>query len=434
MRLFWPGVFLFHCLLVSCGDKKSKIEKVELVVEAERIAASKSRNPDDVRPYDEALSWHEYKVSRVVSGDLTDPVIRVAHWTVLNGKKVPLSTTIGETARMKLSDFNTVLGIKNVPRSDDLDFSEQEPPRFLDISQPLPPKVVLGDVRMDYGGVFSDQMKLYWKLRPQLKLVAMGNSHATKGIATPYFFDEENRSAPVAFNLAPPGAGMDLQCLLIREYVLPLPKLAWVVWVPSVRSFNARRDESRKYKEFTSSRGYAWDRSHQSELWPVPASPPVTLKDLESVDFSNVDIWGWEGRRKNLLPDDPAEQRKAILKEMEKPDFAVSEESWKLFTDTLRMLNDKGVRVLLVLTPMHPLIKDMPAADVDGTTREGMAEMLRRLEGLHAQMPQVWFRDFNQGGNHKFTPDLFYDADHLDRGGARELSKLIIRWMAEIEK
>ena len=419
--------------LSSCGQKKPA-EKVDLIVEVERVAASKTRTPEDVRPYDEALSWHEYKVKRTISGELTAQVIRVAHWTVLNGKAVPLSTRIGAVERLKLADFNSVEGIKAVPRSDELDIAVEEPPRFLDLSQPLPPKAILGDDRTDYGGSFSEQMKLYWKLRPQLKLVAMGNSHATKGIATPYFYGQENQKTPVALNMAPPGACIELECLVIREYVLPLPALKWVVWVPSARSFNSRRNEVRKYKDFIASRGYAWDQSHKKELWPVPASPPVTMKDMEEIEFGNVDFWGWEGRKKSLLPEEPEEARKAILKDMEKPDFAVSEASWKMFTDTLQSLADKGVRVLLVNTPMHPLIKDMPTADPDGTTHEGMAEMVRRLEELHKKMPQVWFRDFNHDGHHDFPNDAFYDTDHLNRGGAHELTNMILRWMDEIEK
>ena len=60
-------------------------------------------------------------------------------------------------------------------------------------------------------------------------------AHATKGIATQEFFGAENRRTPLALNLAPPGACLEMECLVIREYVLPLPKLQWVVWVPSAR-------------------------------------------------------------------------------------------------------------------------------------------------------------------------------------------------------
>ncbi len=436
MRVLPPSICLLVSLagLCSCGEKKKPAGRVDLIVEAERVAASKSRTPEDVQPYDESLSWHEYKVKRVISGELAEPVIHVAHWTVLNGKAVPLSTGIGEAMRMKLATFETVEGIKAVPRCDELEIAADEPPRFLDLSQPLPPKAILGEDRADYAGSFSDQMKLYWKLRPQLKLVAMGNSHATKGIATQEFYGAENRRTPVALNLAPPGACLEMECLVIREYVLPLPKLQWVVWVPSARTFNARRKETWKYDDFMGSRGYAWDRAHQEELWPVPASPPVTLEDLGTVESGIVDFWGWGGRRKRLLPEDPAAARQAILKDLEKPDFEISEEHWKLFTDTLRMLTDRGVGVLLVNMPMHPFLKDMPTADPNGTTHEGMAEMVRRLEGLHAEMPRVWFRDFNLGGRHDFPHEVFYDADHLNRSGSRDLTKRIVRWMEEIGK
>lgn len=423
--------------LSSCdkpSDKKSRAVHVDLVVELVRVAASKTRTPEDVRPYDESLAWHEYQVKRVLSGELKDKVIRVAHWTVLHGKAVPLSTKIGEASTMKIAPWSEVEGIREVNASNDLDIVSEEPPRFLDLSQPLPAKVILADARCDYGGSLNDPMLLYWKLRGQLKLVAMGNSHATKGICTPEFFGNDNAIAPIAFNLAPPAAGVELQCLIIKDYVLPLPKIEWVVWVASARIFNEKRDEQRKYLEFVESRGRKYDLENAGKLWPVPASPLMTVKEIEQqLETLNVDWWGWDGRRKSLLDENEKIARQQIYKEIEKPDFVFSEPRWKLFTDTVRALNAKGVRVMLVTLPLHPVLRDSPAADPDGTSHEGMAEVCRRLAALHGELSLTWYHDFNEGEHHGFKHEDFYDADHVNRIAARTITRKIDAMMKECE-
>ncbi len=430
-------IFVLLAFLCACDRTppgKPKAVHVDLVVEVVRVAASKTLTPEEVRPYDESLAWHEYQVKRVISGELKDKVIRVAHWTVLHGKAVPLSTKTGEVSTMKVSPWSEVEGIREVNARNDLDIVSEEPPRFLDLSQPLPAKVILADARCDYGGSLNDQMLLYWKLRGQIKLVAMGNSHATKGICPAEFYGKDNEIAPIAFNMAPPAAGVELQCLVIKDYVLPLPKIEWVVWVASPRIFNEKRDEQRKYHEFVESRGRKYDLGNADKLWPAPASPLMTIKGLEEqLEPLNVDLWGWDGRRKSLLDENEKIATKQIFKEIEKPDFVFSEARWKLFTDTVRALNAKGVRVMLVTLPLHPVLRDSLAADPDGTTHEGMADVCRRLAALHEELPLTWYHDFNEGEHHDFKHADFYDADHVNRITARAITRKIAVMIKERE-
>ena len=91
---------LLAVLLSSCGEKE-KVAEGEVLVEAERIAASKAQTPKDVQPYDEGLAWHEYRVKRLLDGKLDASTIRVAHWTVLSAKAVPVSTQKGEVMKLK---------------------------------------------------------------------------------------------------------------------------------------------------------------------------------------------------------------------------------------------------------------------------------------------------------------------------------------------
>ncbi len=422
-------------LLAAGCNEQQEARNPEIEVEVERVAASKAKTPEDVRPYDEALVWHEYRVRRVLSGKLEAGVIRVAHWTVVAAKAVPVSGKVGEVTTVKLVPFDSVAEIKEVAASDDLEITAEEPPRFLDLSQPLTAGVTPSVVRMDYRGNVSDQMQLYWKLRGQLKAVVMGNSHATKGVSPREFFGRENRAAPVMLNMAPAGSNNELQCLMVEEYIAPLPRLEWMLWVVSARSFNATRKDERKSDEFQASPGWKYDQKHKPELWPVPVSSSlVTSAELDRLDTKSVDNWGWENRKDDHLPDDLEAQRGFVLEQCNSERFEWSPAIFEAFRRTARTLAARGVKVLLFTTPLHPFTKDADASDPDGTTHEGFQEVVRHMQALDRETASLWFHDFHKGGAHEFPPQEFYDVDHLNRKGAARLADLIQAWMAACEQ
>ena len=88
-------------------------------------------------------------------------------------------------------------------------------------------------------------------------------------------------------------------------------------------------------------------------------------------------------------------------------------------------LNEKGIRVLLYLSPIHPIICSSPVVDDDGTTREGYQELVGRLEELEGQYSNLVFVDLLQGGNHNFGREMFRDLDHLNEAGATKLTWIL---------
>lgn len=430
-----PIMCLVLCVIpVSCNERTGA-ENPEILVEVERVAASKAKTPQDIQPYDEAVAWHEYHVRRVLSGKLDAATIRVAHWTVVAAKAVPVSAKPGEVATLKLVPFDSIKGLDDVAASDDLDFTATEPPRFLDLSQSLAQAGTPGAIRHDYRGNVSDQMRLYWKLRGQVRIVAMGNSHATKGVCPREFLGNENWVTPLMLNMAPAGSNNRQQCLMLREYVLPLPKLEWVLWVVSARNFNAKRKDERKYQEFTASPGWLYDQKHKTDLWPAPVpEKPVTSEALTKLGITSVDVWGWQGIGKSMLPQDEKELRKLVVDQCDSTRFAWSDGIFAEFCDTARTLSQKGIKVLVFTTPLHPFTKDANASDPDGTTHKGFMEMVRHMEEFDGRTPGLWFRDFHKGGDHGFPPGEFYDVDHLNRPGTSRLGGMIREWMEECQR
>lgn len=418
-------------LLTACNQREGA-QNPEIQVEVERLHASKARSPQDVQPYDEALAWHEYRVRRVLSGRLDAKIIRVAHWTVLAAKAVPVSARTGEVTTLTVVPFESLKELKDIAASDDLDVVATEPPRFLDLSQSVSTATTPGAVRYDYRGNVSEQMQLYWKLRGQLRAVAMGNSHATKGVNPRAIMDNDNWGTPLMLNMAPAGANLDQQSLMLREYVLPLPKLEWLLWVVSARSFNAERKDTRKYEEFTASPGWLHDQKHKRELWPVPETGKlVTSTELEEMRDWTLDIWGANILAKSMLPEGLDRQRAAVLGECDSTRFSWGADLFAGFCETARLFPARGVKVLVFTTPIHPFIKEADASDPDGTTHEGYREMVRHMEEFDRTTPGLWFRDFNKDGGHGFPTEEFYDVDHLNRAGTHRLGDAIRAWMKE---
>jgi hypothetical protein len=359
---------------------------------------------------------------------------------VLAAKAVPVSTKAGEVVKLKLAPFDSTPGVKNLHQSDTLDSefdaASLTAPRFLDVT-PRPGQATPATLaRYDYRGNVSEQMRLYWKLRGQLRVVAMGNSHATKGVNARSIMDNDNWAHPAMLNMAPAGSTNDQQCLMLREYVLQLPKLEWLLWVVSPRNFNAERiDDDRKYKEFIASPGWLYDQQHRSEFWPVPETQTrVTTDELrKEMGPMGLDLWGSLVIAKCLLPDDAEERRKVVHEQCSEVEFTWNDQAFAKFRDTARAFTAKGVKVLIFTTPLHPLTKDTPAADPDGTSHEGFREMVRHMEEFAKETPGLWFRDFHKDGAHDFPAEEFYDVDHINRKGTDRLGKAIQAWMKECE-
>lgn len=420
--------FAIALLFPACNQRQEAVNP-EIQVEVERIAASKAKTPQDIQPYDEALAWHEYRVKRVLSGKLEADTIRVAHWTVVAAKPVSVSAKPGEVVTLKIVPFESLKGLEDVATSDDLDFATERP-RFLDLSQSLAQATPPGAIRFDYRGNVSDQMRLYWKLRGQLRAVAMGNSQATKGVNCRVIMGDGNDATPVMLNMAPAGSNNEQQCLMLREYVLPLPKLEWLLWAVSARSFNAHRKDSRKLQEFTASPGWLHDQKHKKEFWPMPENTPlVGIDELRKIKGLQLDLTGSLITAKTSLPSDPGEQRKFVFKECDSTRFRWSDEIFGAFSDTARAFTARGVKVLVFTTPMHPFTRDAEASDPDGTTHEGFREMVRHMEELARKSPGLWFRDFHKDGDHGYPPAEFYDVDHVNEAGSIRLGESIREWM-----
>ncbi len=422
-------VFRFLAVLwvigfAACGDPPAPAFPKALIVKLERLAVSHPPDVAKVQPYDEGLVFHSYAVREVLHGELREPRIQLGHWAVVDGVAQPVDADLGEVIQVEILPIKKVPGAGDLYQANDLD--DFDSPQYVEV--PPASRPVATGFRNHYGGPISKQMTLYWALRDQLNLVALGNSRTGVGVLTGRFFPEANAQTPVALNLAPPGSNAELQSLLVRDYVLPLPHLEWVVWGVCPRYFNKKRRDNDRLELFTESHGRHYDLENHDELWPIRVrNAPLTVADTEELCPAGTDIYGATPRADGHSPQlaDPAARAK-FLGNFSIVRFDWDQQQWDLFVDAVNALDRKGIRVLLFTPPTHPLAREGKACDPDGSGREHDALVISRLRELDQKLPNLWFEDIHRAGHHEFPEEDFSDAGHLDLSGAERLTDRLV--------
>lgn len=407
--------------LTACGRPPTPAMPKGLIVRLERLAVSAPPTLAQIQPYEEGLVFQSYAVKEVLHGELTAPKIQLAHWAFVDSKALPVPAELGQIIEVEILPFEKVPGADDLYQANDL--GDYESPLFVEVPPASQP--VATGFRYQYGGAISKQMRLYWELRPQLRLVALGNSRTGVGVLTGEFFPETNQATPVALNLSPPGSNMELQAIIAKDYLLPLPKLEWIVWGVCPRYFNTQRRDSDRHQLFTESHGHRYDLQNRDELWPIHTeNEPRTLADIQDICPAGTDPWGATPRPDGHSPDvsTPEARARFLHAYYDIVRFTWDQSQWDLFVQTVTALDQKGIRVLLFTPPTHPLGRDGRACDPDGLSPEHDAHVVGKLRSLADKLPNVHFEDLHRAGQHDFPPEDFSDAGHLDQSGAHRLT------------
>ena len=392
-----------------------------IIVGVELTAKSETPTLEDIAPYREALVLYEYRVEKRFAGLFNADTVRVAHWAIYDKQPQEITKAeIGSQERLELQPFSDFRELESIYMSDTLEQSF-DVPMYHDIGQ----KILYNQTvqkRYDYRTSLSELMPAFWMLRDQLKLVALGDSRGEKGILPKLFYGEENLITPVAYNLSSSGAPLEFQETLIKEYLMKLPELEWVVYQMSPRVLNSEYDSSKK-RDLVQSPAYAFDREHAEMLWNSPKNGTVMVQQILSTPYiaGHWDNNPWGGD----LDDDTWDDPELDDDDME-GDWRLSSSRWDRLEGIVRMLAERNVHILIYLSPIHHIILKTPEViDDDGTTREGYQDLLQRFSDLGQKYPNLVFADIHQGGNHDFGDELFGDLDHLNEAGATKLTKML---------
>jgi hypothetical protein len=218
---------------------------------------------------------------------------------------------------------------------------------------------------------------------------------------------------------------MELQSIIAKDYLLPLPKLEWIVWGVCPRYFNTKRRDSDRHQLFTQSHGRRYDLQNQDELWPILTdNEPRTLAEIEKICPAGTDPYGATPRPDGESPDvsTPEARAQFLHAFYDIVRFKWDQAQWDLFVETVTALDQKGIRILLFTPPTHPLGREGKACDPDGLSAEHDAFVVGKLRALADQLPNVFFEDIHRAGHNNFPPEDFSDAGHLDHSGAARLT------------
>lgn len=87
-------------------DASTRSGSARLVVEARLVEAAAVPTPAAIAPYRRALVAHRYRVLRVLEGEYAQPELMVAHWAIVDGRRVPAGQrVVGGIYRMTVEPY-----------------------------------------------------------------------------------------------------------------------------------------------------------------------------------------------------------------------------------------------------------------------------------------------------------------------------------------
>ena len=380
------------------------------------LAKSKIPTLSDIAPYREALVFYEYSVRKRIEGEFEGKKLRVAHWAIYDNQPQAIGKAkIGSSHTLHLYPYQQFSEFESLYTSDTLAL-DADIPLYHDVGQKILENRTVEE-RYDYDSIFSEKMPIFWQIKDQLKLVSLGDSRGEAGVRAELFYGEENRKTPVAYNLAISGGPLEFQEIVVDKYLVKMPNLEWVVYQMSPRAVNRYFEHSAE-REFLKSRGFAFDRKHAKTLWQ--RGNKKTAAEIAAIpyvsEYWNERPWGWKFNAD--VWDGPKTKR--FEREWE-----ISKKRWNRLKAMVAALNKRDIKMLLYLSPLHPIMRDQPVVDDDGTTQEGYRELVDQLKQLETRFPNFVFVDLLQGGNHDFLPEMFKDLDHLNALGATKLTQAL---------
>ena len=382
------------------------------------LAKSKIPMLTDIAPYRDALVFYEYSVQKRLEGKFKGKKLRVAHWAIYDNQPQAIGKVkIGSSHTLHLYPYQQFSELESLYTSDTLAL-DPDTPIYHDVGQKILENRSVEE-RYDYDSIFSEKMPVFWRIKDQLKLVSLGDSRGEAGVRAEMFYGAENQKTPVAYNLAISGGPLEFQEIVVDKYLLKMPNLEWVVYQMSPRAVN-RHFEHSADRRLLKSRGFAFDRKYAETLWQGSNGDgnKKTAAEIAAIpyvsEYWNERPWGWKFN---------AEVWDRPKTEKIRQRWEISEKRWNRLTSMIDALNERDVKVMLYLSPLHPVMRDQPVVDDDGTTQEGYRELVDQLKQLEAQFPNFVFVDLLQGGNHDFLPEMFKDLDHLNALGATKLTQ-----------
>lgn len=256
------------------------------------------------------------------------------------------------------------------------------------------------------------------KHKREIETLVLGSSHGFYNIDPQYVNGH-------AFNAANPAQTLRYDLLLLERYISDMPELKTVilpVGYPTLFFELGHTPESWRLTHYARDFGFQIAPDHfQYQFFVLSKMLKWNIEDIEThyLDREKVykmtDLgWGTDygGNREGKIE----KSAKASIFWHTAPKSPYLQDNKEFLEAIAQTCADKGVRLLIVHTPLHEAYRERMDSVQWVTTERFLLELV-------TEYPQIKVMDYSK--DEAFVEADFYDGDHLNEIGARKLSEKI---------
>jgi hypothetical protein len=281
-------------------------------------------------------------------------------------------------------------------------------------------EVALRQIPNDYDFKYS-QIDLEKEF---VKILILGSSHSMYGF-NPDFFKEK------AYNLGHVSQTIDLDYYLLEKYIKVLPKLETVIVRLSYTTMHEQiktGPESWRLKDYNLyyNLNVSNNLKYKSEGLSVKLKNNLSrLKNyyLDQDKMIQVETSGWAFFKEERTINSIKQSGTIIAKRHTIKDDALVDENIEFLDKIMKLCKNEGVKVLLVTLPAHKSYR----ANLD---KHQLNIVVSAGERMKQKYNNCSYLNLLEDDN--FNGEDFYDADHLNRKGAKKLSVLVDRFISAL--
>src|SRR5574344_896750 len=270
----------------------------------------------------------------------------------------------------------------------------------------------------DVQSIFRVKMELFWKMKDDVEIIALGSSRTEKGI-DPLYFKDYN-----VINMATPGI-LDQKTInyFAKNYAINhAKKLKYIVLALDLDGwiYNGT-GVSHIFQELP---GYIYDANHDFWKEEQPESiveaignslaPPAVFFDLytrnQGAFFEPSESWR----------DFPPLIAYDTLWAEEQPELI--EQGKEYVLDLIKETENHGIKLIGIIFPQSPHYKKTGTFGRYGMSRSQAEKIIAWLNQVQKEYNHFILMDENKMGNHDYTDEMAFDYDHLSVIGATQLS------------
>jgi formylglycine-generating enzyme required for sulfatase activity len=273
------------------------------------------------------------------------------------------------------------------------------------------------DLPVQSGGqiTLSKKLHLFWKYRDDWECAMLGSS-------TAYFAFDPSKMSLKSINLGCFASNIMTADALARNYCLTQLKKMKAI-VIDLMSYSFNTDSYRTPPRLTGlldSKGFEFDSSEHFYNSGIPSEVDSTIKTWGPREWSGFDSLGFHTTVQATGWGEPI---------IDKGDYSIDDSVVQTSIAIVKRLAElaaqDSVHVLVVNTPQHPGYATSENMGRLGPGVQTYRKLEAILKSIESQNNYFHYYDANNFGNHDYTDEDAYDANHLSPKGAAKLTSRI---------